>query len=159
MVRRAVFCVRVEPFGSLLRQTLQDRKRKPLFRNVIDRSGCVVTATQGAPSRVVAMNSALVSDAAGALRQIAQTLTTAVRDLDGDISGLWASWGGPAAGAFAAGWDQARTGAVEVLGSLEEMADLLGVQSAEFDQVDEELAATFTAVPSAPQPSSLRLFG
>ena len=46
-------------------------------------------------------------------------------------------------------------GAVSVLTSLESMADLLGLQAEEFDQLDESIATTVD--DSAPAPSSLNL--
>lgn len=112
-----------------------------------------MTAT-GTP---VSVEHGQMADAATTLRQIAQTLTDAVRRMDTDIQGLQATWGGPAAIKFGAGWDEVCRGAIDVLDSLGEMADLLGVNSDEFDSADDALAAALNSTPAPPATSSLRL--
>ncbi|MGW6336099.1 MULTISPECIES: WXG100 family type VII secretion target [Nocardia] len=93
-------------------------------------------------------------DASTFLRQIANTVGGGFRQLDHEIDGLAAYWGGPAAASFSAGWQEASAGAVTLLSSLEAMADLLGVQSAEFASVDEDLSADLS---DSPAPSSLNI--
>lgn len=106
---------------------------------------------------LIGVNSASMTDAAGFLRQIASTVTDAVRRMDTDVQGLQATWGGPAAIKFGAGWDEVCRGAIDVLDSLGEMADLLGVNSDEFDGADDALAAALDNTPAPPATSSLRL--
>lgn len=103
----------------------------------------------------IRVQAATMTSSAAALRELAQTVISAVRDMDSQVSGLEASWRGPAASAFTTGWTESRDGAVSVLTSLESMADLLGLQAEEFDQLDESIATTVD--DSAPAPSSLNL--
>ncbi|WP_063125798.1 WXG100 family type VII secretion target [Nocardia fusca] len=106
-----------------------------------------------APEPVTA-DTAAMADAAGFLRQIATTVGDGFRRMDVEIDGM-SYWGGPAAQAFTAGWQEASEGAVTLLSSLESMASLLGVQGEEFASVDETLAADLA--DSEPRPSSLNI--
>ena len=100
------------------------------------------------------MSEMALLDAGAFLRQIAHTVGSGFRQLDNEIDGMAAYWGGPAAASFTAGWQEASVGAVTLLSSLEGMAALLGVQSAEFASVDEDLSADLSDTPA---PSSLNI--
>ena len=104
-----------------------------------------------APEPITA-DAAAMADAATFLRQIATTVGDGFRRIDAEIDGM-TYWGGPAAQAFTAGWQEASEGAVTLLSSLESMADLLGVQGEEFASVDETLAADL----ADSEPSSLNI--
>lgn len=105
-------------------------------------------------SDAVTVDAHSIADTAAFLRQIATTVGDAMRRMDAEIDGM-TYWSGPAAAAFAAGWQEASTGAVTLLSSLEGMADLLGVHSAEFASVDENLAADLA--DAGPRPNSLNI--
>ncbi|NEW42504.1 WXG100 family type VII secretion target [Nocardia cyriacigeorgica] len=107
-------------------------------------------------SGVVAVDPAVMSEAATFLGGLAQNLITALREVDADVDTLMGSWKSPAATAFAGGWDEARAGGLEVLDSLGEMAELLGVQGLDFSGTDADLSATVTSAgPGAPSSLSL----
>ncbi|WP_280420244.1 WXG100 family type VII secretion target [Nocardia carnea] len=106
-----------------------------------------------APEPITA-DAAAMADTATFLRQIATTVGDGFRRIDAEIDGM-SYWGGPAAQAFTAGWQEASEGAVTLLSSLEAMADLLGVQGEEFASVDETLAADLA--DTGPRPSSLNI--
>lgn len=103
---------------------------------------------------VIGVDSPVLGDTAGFLREKATTITGAVQQLDTRIAGMAGFWRGPAAATFVSGWSEVRDGAVGVLAALEEIADLMREQGAEFDTLDEQLADTLSALPPA---SSLRL--
>ncbi|MGK8467611.1 WXG100 family type VII secretion target [Nocardia cyriacigeorgica] len=102
------------------------------------------------------MDPAVMSEAAQFLGSLAQNLIGALREVDTDVDALLTSWRSPAATAFGGGWDEARQGGLEVLDSLGEMAELLGVQGLDFSGTDADLSATVTSAGPA-APSSLRL--
>lgn len=103
---------------------------------------------------VIGVNSPVLGDTAGFLREKATTVTGAVQQMDSRIAGMAGFWRGPAAVTFVSGWEEVRDGAKNILAALEEIADLMGEQGAEFDTLDEQLADTLSALPSA---GSLRL--
>ncbi|MFI5721106.1 WXG100 family type VII secretion target [Nocardia sp. NPDC051750] len=101
------------------------------------------------------VNTHSMADAGTFLRGVADTLGGGFIRMDAEIDGMASYWDGPAAAAFGAGWREASTGAVQLLSSLEGMAQLLGVQSAEFAEVDESLRDELAA--TEPRTSSLNL--
>lgn len=86
-----------------------------------------------------------MSEAASFIGGIAQSLINALREVDADIETLMESWQSTAATAFAGGWDEARAGGLDVLDSLGEIAELLGVYGLEFSGTDADLSATITS--------------
>ncbi|MGW1737358.1 WXG100 family type VII secretion target [Nocardia sp. NPDC001965] len=52
---------------------------------------------------------------------------------------LLGTWKSAAATAYAGGWEEARAGALEVLESLGDMAELMGVQGMNFQGTDSDL--------------------
>ncbi|WP_082393031.1 WXG100 family type VII secretion target [Nocardia arizonensis] len=77
-----------------------------------------------------------VSDAGQYVQRTAQTLVNGVRSADADVQGLMTSWKGTAANAYAAGWEETRDGALQVLEALNTMAELLGVAAVEYTSTD-----------------------
>lgn len=102
----------------------------------------------------ITVDATALTDAGAFLRQIATAVGEGFRRMDAEIDGM-TYWRGPAAAAFQSGWREAGASAVMLLSSLEDMADLLGVQGDEFDSVDETLAADLA--DAGPRPSSLNL--
>ena len=84
-----------------------------------------------------------VKDAGAYLQQTSQTLVSGVRSADAEVAALMSSWRGVAAGNYAAGWDEARRAAIEVLEALGDMAELLGVVAATLPDVDTSTAGRF----------------
>ncbi|MBF6349008.1 WXG100 family type VII secretion target [Nocardia flavorosea] len=103
----------------------------------------------------IGVNSHSMADAGTFLHGIASTLGNGFIRMDAEIDAMTAYWDGPAATAFVAGWQEASAGAVQVLSSLEGMAELLGVQGSEFAEVDESLAGELA--DTEPQTSSLNI--
>ncbi|MCX0270044.1 WXG100 family type VII secretion target [Nocardia zapadnayensis] len=96
-----------------------------------------------------------LADAGTFLRSVASTIGDAMRRMDSQIDGMAVFWRGDAAQSYSAGWSEVSAGAVTLLSSLEGFGDLLGIQSDEFDSVDETLSADLT--DSGPVTSSLNL--
>lgn len=101
------------------------------------------------------VNTHAMADAGTFLNGVASTLGNGFIRMDAEIDGMAAYWSGPAAVSFTAGWREASTGAVQLLSSLEGMAELLGVQSGQFAEVDESLRDELAA--NEPRPSSLNI--
>ena len=96
-----------------------------------------------------------MADAGTFLGEIAGVLGNGFIRMDAEIDGMASYWSGPAAVSFTDGWREASAGAVQLLSSLEAMAELLGVQSGEFAEVDEALRDELAA--TEPRPSSLNI--
>lgn len=96
-----------------------------------------------------------MADAGTFLSEVADTLGNGFIRMDAEIDGMAGYWSGPAAASFTDGWREASAGAVQLLSSLEGMAELLGVQSGEFAEVDESLRDELAA--NEPRPSSLNI--
>lgn len=90
-----------------------------------------------------------VSDAGKYVQQTAQSLIDGVRSADTEVAGLMSSWSGAAAEAYRAGWEETRAGALEVLGALHDVGELLGVYVAQIDTVDNTRAENLTARTSS----------
>ncbi|MFI6995932.1 WXG100 family type VII secretion target [Nocardia sp. NPDC050175] len=90
-----------------------------------------------------------VSDAGQYVQQTAQSLIDAVRSADTEVAGLMSSWSGTAAEAYHAGWAETRMGALQVLGALHDVGELLGVYVAQIDTVDTARAENLTAQTSS----------
>lgn len=101
------------------------------------------------------VNTQSMADADTFLRGIADTVGNGFIRMDAEIDGMASYWSGPAATAFSEGWREASDGAVKLLSSLEGMAQLLGVQSAEFAEVDESLRDELAG--TEPRTSSLNI--
>lgn len=75
-------------------------------------------------------------------RRIANDLLSAVNSVAGDVDGLLATWRGPAANAYAAGWLDVKEGATEVLEALRSMSELLGSTATRYAEQDYETSKT-----------------
>ncbi|MFD4433857.1 WXG100 family type VII secretion target [Nocardia sp. NPDC058497] len=71
-----------------------------------------------------------------------QALDTATREVDACVC---ASWTGDYANTFATGWTETRTGGLEIIAALTEMAEKLGVTADTYSQTDESTAAALGA--------------
>ncbi|GAA5068430.1 hypothetical protein GCM10023318_58740 [Nocardia callitridis] len=87
-----------------------------------------------------------VTDAGKFVQMTADSLVDGLRSLDTDITTLLESWTGGSADAYRLGWDEARHGAAEVLGSLTAMAELLGVASKAVEDQDRTRAQTTSSL-------------
>ncbi|MGV9611370.1 WXG100 family type VII secretion target [Nocardia xishanensis] len=79
-----------------------------------------------------------VTDAGRFVQEAARNLINGVRAADVEVDALMSTWRGAAATAYGAGWDELRAGALEVLESLADMAELLGVVAARVTAADLE---------------------
>ncbi|WP_084533508.1 WXG100 family type VII secretion target [Nocardia fusca] len=111
-------------------------------------------STTGEP---ITVDPGAMADAAQFFSSMATTLINAVKDVDSNMEHLLGTWRSTAATAYAGGWDEARTGALEVLEALGDMAELLGVNGLDFEGTDTDLSGTVAATAAATAPSSLRL--
>lgn len=105
----------------------------------------------------IAVDPAAMADAATFFASMATTLINAVKDVDANMKYLQGTWHSAAATAYAGGWEEARTGALEVLESLGDMAELMGVQGMDFQGTDSDLSGDLADNAAAAAPSSLRL--
>lgn len=95
-----------------------------------------VPAPSGAGGVPLAVVPTEVADAGRFVQETAENLIRGVRSADADIQALMDTWQGKAADTYLMGWEEARKGALEVLGALSAMADLLGVSAAKFTETD-----------------------
>ncbi len=92
---------------------------------------------------------AAVSDTGKFVQETASALVNGVRSADSEVQGLMSTWRGQAATAYGEGWEEVRKGALEVLDSLQTMADLMGVTATSFADLDAERAAKTAQVTSS----------
>lgn len=111
-------------------------------------------STTGEP---ITVDPGAMADAAQFFSSMATTLINAVKDVDNNMQYLQGSWRSRAATAYAGGWDEARTGALNVLESLGDMAELLGVNGLEFTGTDSDLSGAVADAAAAAAPGSLNI--
>ncbi|MEU8895755.1 WXG100 family type VII secretion target [Nocardia sp. NPDC048505] len=87
-----------------------------------------------------------VSDTGQFVKLTAEELVAGVNSIDRDIEGLMSSWTGDAANAYLEGWQETRTGALEVLQALHTLADLLGVSSRRYTATDTSNSQTWNSL-------------
>jgi WXG100 family type VII secretion target len=92
---------------------------------------------------------AAVSDTGRFVQDTASALRSGVRSADTEIASLLTTWKGGAADTYAAGWEETKAGALEVLDALATMADLLGVTATGFTDLDQRRAADTTTYTSS----------
>jgi WXG100 family type VII secretion target len=109
------------------------------------------------PRQPITVDPAAMADVAQFYASTATTMINAVRDVDSQVGYLMSTWRSRAATAYASGWDEARTGALDVLESLGDMAELMGVQGLDFQGTDADLSGELADNAAAAAPSSLRL--
>ncbi|WP_305779822.1 WXG100 family type VII secretion target [Nocardia nova] len=89
-----------------------------------------------------------VRDAGQFVQQTAHALISGVRSADTEVQGLMATWKGSAADSYLTGWEEARQAAVDVLETLQTMAELLGVVIESFEGVESGNSAALASPPS-----------
>lgn len=87
-----------------------------------------------------------VQDAGKFVQLTAEALVNGIRSADSEVVGLMSTWKGAAADAYLTGWDEAKTGALEVLDALAVMAELLGVVAVSYASVDDRTASGLAAL-------------
>ncbi|RBO79616.1 WXG100 family type VII secretion target [Nocardia puris] len=87
-----------------------------------------------------------VSDTGQFVKLTAEELIAEVRSVDREIEQLMSSWTGDAANAYLQGWQETRSGALEVLEALGTLADLLGVSSRRYTATDTSNAQTWSSL-------------
>ncbi|MFD4407399.1 WXG100 family type VII secretion target [Nocardia sp. NPDC058499] len=109
------------------------------------------------PGEPITVDPGAMADAAQFFASMATTLINAVKDVDNHMTALQGSWRSRAATAYGGGWEEARTGALNVLEALGDMAEVLGVNGLEFTGTDDDLSGTVAAAAAAAAPSSLNI--
>lgn len=104
-----------------------------------------VTDPQGSAAAFTAVPTE-VQDAGKFVQLTAEALVNGIRSADSEVVGLMSTWKGAAADAYLTGWDEAKTGALEVLDALAVMAELLGVVAVSYASVDDRTASGLAAL-------------
>ena len=87
-----------------------------------------------------------VLDAGKYVQLTADNFVKALRDLDIDIDAVLEEWKGNSAGAYRAGWDETKQGALQVLEALATIAELLGVTTSTFVEQDDSNSQSYPSL-------------